>query len=111
MALKKEKAVPASSKLAKSGGEKQTNKKWSKGKQKEKVNNMVLLDQATYDKLLSEAPKFKLNTQSILSDHLRINGSEEGNQGFDGLWLDQDGHCTRKPADLQQGNQHLGLLF
>lgn len=77
MALKKEKAAPASSKPAKSGGEKQTNKKWSKGKQKEKVNNMVLFDQATYDKLLSEAPKFKLNTQSILSDHLRINGSEE----------------------------------
>ncbi|GJU51124.1 reverse transcriptase domain, reverse transcriptase zinc-binding domain protein [Tanacetum coccineum] len=30
--------------------------KWSKGKQKEKVNNLVLFDKATYDKLLSEAP-------------------------------------------------------
>lgn len=49
--------------------------KWSKGKQKEKVNNMVLFDKATYDKLLSEAPKFKLITPSILSDRLRINGS------------------------------------
>ncbi|KAK4804237.1 hypothetical protein SAY86_004054 [Trapa natans] len=49
--------------------------KWSKGKQKEKVNNMVLFDQATYDKLLSEAPKYKLITPSILSDRLRINGS------------------------------------
>ncbi|ESQ50905.1 hypothetical protein EUTSA_v10023150mg [Eutrema salsugineum] len=47
----------------------------SKGKQKEKVNNMVLFDQATYDKLMSEAPKFKLITPSILSDRLRINGS------------------------------------
>ncbi|KAL3730749.1 hypothetical protein ACJRO7_027732 [Eucalyptus globulus] len=28
--------------------------KWSKGKRKEKVNNMVLSDQATYDKPLSE---------------------------------------------------------
>ncbi|KAM0000252.1 putative ribosomal protein S25 [Helianthus debilis subsp. tardiflorus] len=46
--------------------------KWSKGKQKEKVNNMVLFDKATYDKLLSEAPKFKLITPSILSDRLRI---------------------------------------
>lgn len=46
--------------------------KWSKGKQKEKVNNMVLFDQATYDKLLSEAPKFKLITPSILSDRLRV---------------------------------------
>lgn len=46
--------------------------KWSKGKQKEKVNNMVLFDKATYDKLLSEAPKFKLITPSILSDRLRV---------------------------------------
>jgi small subunit ribosomal protein S25e len=36
---------------------------------------MVLFDQATYDKLMSEAPKFKLITPSILSDRLRINGS------------------------------------
>ena len=28
--------------------------------QKEKVNNMVLFDQASYDKLLTEAPMFKL---------------------------------------------------
>ena len=47
--------------------------KWSKGKQKEKVNNMVLFDKATYDKLLAEAPKFKLITPSILSDRLRVN--------------------------------------
>ncbi|XP_057450592.1 40S ribosomal protein S25-2-like [Lotus japonicus] len=71
MALKKDKAPPPSSKPAKSGGGKQKKKKkWSKGKQKEKVNN-----QGTYDKLLSEAPKFKLITPSILSDRLRINGS------------------------------------
>ncbi|CAH8386542.1 unnamed protein product [Eruca vesicaria subsp. sativa] len=75
MAPKKDKVPPPSSKPAKSGGGKQKKKKWSKGKQKEKVNNMVLFDQATYDKLLSEAPKFKLITPSILSDRLRINGS------------------------------------
>lgn len=46
--------------------------KWSKGKQKEKVNNMVLFDKATYDKLLSEAPKYKLITPSVLSDRLRV---------------------------------------
>ena len=33
---------------------------------------MVLFDQATYDKLLSEAPKYKLITPSILSDRLRV---------------------------------------
>ncbi|ERN16558.1 hypothetical protein AMTRI_Chr11g153500 [Amborella trichopoda] len=75
MAPKKAKAPPPSSKPAKSGGGKQKRKKWSKGKQKEKVNNMVIFDQASYDKLLSEAPKYKLITRSILSDRLRINGS------------------------------------
>nr|KJB47514.1 hypothetical protein B456_008G029900 [Gossypium raimondii] len=74
MAPEKDKAPPPSSKPAKSGGGKQK-KSWSKGKQKEKVNNMVLFDQATYDKLLSEAPKYKLITPSILSDRMRINGS------------------------------------
>ncbi|GJV50043.1 zinc knuckle CX2CX4HX4C containing protein [Tanacetum coccineum] len=39
--------------------------KWSKGRQKEKVNNMVLFDKATYDKLLSEAPNFKLINSTI----------------------------------------------
>ncbi|KAF9594449.1 hypothetical protein IFM89_031051 [Coptis chinensis] len=75
MAPKKEKAAPPSSKPVKSGGGKQKKKKWSKGKQKEKVNNMVLFDQASYDKLLSEVPKYKLITPSILSDRLRVNGS------------------------------------
>ena len=46
--------------------------KWSKGKQKEKVNNAVLFDQATYDKLLSEAPKYKQITPSVLSERLRV---------------------------------------
>ncbi|XP_024370196.1 small ribosomal subunit protein eS25 [Physcomitrium patens] len=72
----KKKEAPAAAKPAKSGGGgKQKKKKWSKGKQKEKVNNMVLFDQGTYDKLLSEVPKFKLVTPSVLSDRLRITGS------------------------------------
>ncbi|KAL5710634.1 Small ribosomal subunit protein eS25x [Ranunculus cassubicifolius] len=36
---------------------------------------MVLFDQASYDKLLSEVPKYKLITPSILSGRLRVNGS------------------------------------
>ncbi|XP_078434922.1 small ribosomal subunit protein eS25w-like [Wolffia australiana] len=76
MAPKKEKAPPPSSKPAKSGGGgKQKKKKWSKGKQKEKVNNAVLFDQATYDKMLTEVPKFKQITPSVLSERLRISGS------------------------------------
>nr|DAD20892.1 TPA_asm: hypothetical protein HUJ06_022355 [Nelumbo nucifera] len=39
---------------------------------------MVLFDQATYDKLLSEAPKYKLITPSILSDRLRSMGHLHG---------------------------------
>ncbi|GKV39747.1 hypothetical protein SLEP1_g47472 [Rubroshorea leprosula] len=55
-APKKYKGPPLASKPAKSG----------EGKQKKKE---------TYDKLLSEAPKYKLITPSVLSDRLRINGS------------------------------------
>ncbi|KAJ3677946.1 hypothetical protein LUZ60_001749 [Juncus effusus] len=75
MAPKKDSKAPPASKPAKSGGGKQKKKKWSKGKQKEKVNNAVLFDQATYDKMLTEVPKFKQITPSILSERLRVNGS------------------------------------
>ncbi|KNA03267.1 hypothetical protein SOVF_210830 [Spinacia oleracea] len=75
MAPKKDsKAPPPSSKPAKSGG-KQKKKKWSKGKQKEKVNNLVLFDNATFDKLVSEAAKQKVITAATLSERFRINGS------------------------------------
>lgn len=50
-------------------------KKWSKGKVKEKANNLVLFDEDTYEKLYKEAPKYKLITPSVLSERLRINGS------------------------------------
>ncbi|XAR55883.1 hypothetical protein NMG60_11036116, partial [Bertholletia excelsa] len=71
-APKKDKAPLPLSKPAKSGGGKQKKKKWGKGKQKEKVNNMVLFDKETYEKLLSEVPKYKLVTSSILSNRSRV---------------------------------------
>ena len=46
--------------------------KWSKGKQKEKVNNLVLFDNATFDKLLSEAGKQKVVTAATLSERFRV---------------------------------------
>jgi small subunit ribosomal protein S25e len=49
--------------------------KWSKGKNKDKVNNQVLFDKPNYDKLLAEVPKYKMITPSVLADRLRINGS------------------------------------
>uniref|UniRef100_A0A670IWY2 40S ribosomal protein S25 n=1 Tax=Podarcis muralis TaxID=64176 RepID=A0A670IWY2_PODMU len=35
-------------------------KKWSKGKVRDKLNNLVLFDKATYDKLRKEVPNYKL---------------------------------------------------
>lgn len=49
--------------------------KWSKAKQADKLCNAVIFDQATYDRLLSEIPKCKLITPSIISERLRINVS------------------------------------
>lgn len=53
----------------------QKKKKWSKGKVKDKANNSILFDKATYDKLFKEVPTYKLITPSVLVDRLRINGS------------------------------------
>eukprot|EP00921_Rhytidocystis_pertsovi_P016982 GHVQ01026748.1.p1 GENE.GHVQ01026748.1~~GHVQ01026748.1.p1 ORF type:complete len:108 (+),score=13.12 GHVQ01026748.1:530-853(+) len=50
-------------------------KKWSKGKSKDKLNNLVLFDKATYDKLLTEIPKSKLITPSVICERLKVNGS------------------------------------
>ncbi|KAI4384347.1 hypothetical protein MLD38_002516 [Melastoma candidum] len=80
--MKDSKAPPPFSKPDKSGGGKQKKKaKWSKRQRKEKVNDMVLFDQGTYDKLLCEVPKYKLITRSILSDRLRWFAGTESNQG------------------------------
>ena len=49
--------------------------KWSKGKVKEKLANLVLFDKATYDKMLADVPKQKLITPSIISEKLKVNGS------------------------------------
>jgi small subunit ribosomal protein S25e len=39
------------------------------------VNNAVLLDKATYDKLFKEIPTAKLITPSVVSERLKVNGS------------------------------------
>merc|ERR1712070_114344 len=62
--------------LAKSkGGAAAKKKKWSKGKVREKLNNAVTFDQATYDKMMKEAAMFKLVTPSVISERLKVNGS------------------------------------
>merc|ERR1711898_67300 len=62
--------------LAKSkGGAAAKKKKWSKGKVREKLNNSVVFDQSTYDRMMKEAANFKLVTPSVLSERLKISGS------------------------------------
>uniref|UniRef100_A0A2K6TH66 40S ribosomal protein S25 n=1 Tax=Saimiri boliviensis boliviensis TaxID=39432 RepID=A0A2K6TH66_SAIBB len=53
----------------KSGGK--AKKKWSKGK----LNNLILFDQATYDKLCKEVPSYKLITPAVVSKRLKVRGS------------------------------------
>merc|ERR1712224_115674 len=57
------------------GGGKAKKKKWSKGKTRDKLNNLVLFDKPTYDKLLKEVPTYKLITPSIVSERLKVRGS------------------------------------
>merc|ERR1712137_1001875 len=67
------KAAPAKKKEGGGGGK--AKKKWSKGKVRDKLNNLVLFDQATYDKLLKEVPAYKLITPAVVSERLMISGS------------------------------------
>ena len=39
------------------------------------MNNLVLFDQATYDKLVKEVPTYKLITPSIVSERMKVRGS------------------------------------
>lgn len=49
--------------------------KWSKGKVREKLMNLVAYDQKTFDRLLAEVPKMKLVTIAAVSDRLKVTGS------------------------------------
>lgn len=49
--------------------------KWSKGKVRDKLNNLVFFDKATYDKLYKEVTSYKLITPSVVSERLKIRGS------------------------------------
>ncbi|GAA5893480.1 eS25 family ribosomal protein [Sporobolomyces salmoneus] len=50
-------------------------KKWSKGKVKDKANNAVICDKPTYDRIMKEVPTFKMISQSVLVERMKINGS------------------------------------
>merc|ERR1712008_314855 len=55
-------------------GGKAKKKKWSKGKTRDKLNNLVLFDKGTYDKLYKEVLTYKLITPSIVSERLKVRG-------------------------------------
>ena len=48
-------------------------KKWSKGKQREQANNLVLFDEETFARLEKEVPKMKMITAATMSERLKIN--------------------------------------
>jgi hypothetical protein len=39
------------------------------------LNNQVLFDKATYEKLYKEVPQYKLITPSVVSERLKVRGS------------------------------------
>lgn len=49
--------------------------KWSKGKVRDKLNNQVLFDKGTYEKLYKEVPQYKLITPAVVSERLKVRGS------------------------------------
>ena len=55
------KSKEAKMKAAMSGG-KAKRKKWSKGKVREKIANLVQFDQKTYDRMMVEVPKVSLGS-------------------------------------------------
>jgi|UniRef100_A0A914QLN9 small subunit ribosomal protein S25e len=57
------------------GGGKAKKKKWSKGKVRDKLNNAVLFDKATYDKFAKEIISVKLITPSVVSERFKIRAS------------------------------------
>merc|ERR1712146_234654 len=50
-------------------------KKWSKGKQREKLNAKILFDEDLWTRFNNEVPKMKLTTASGLVERLKITAS------------------------------------
>merc|ERR1712198_768148 len=75
MPPKKDTKSKAPAKKKEGGGGGKAKKKWSKGKVRDKLNNLVLFDKATYDKFQKEVPSYKLITPSVVSERLKITGS------------------------------------
>ena len=69
MAKAPQKSKEAKAKAA-SGGGKKSKKKWSKGKSRDKLQNMCLFDKPTYDRVLKEVPNYKVKFGTFSSGFL-----------------------------------------
>ncbi|KAI6186133.1 40S ribosomal protein S25 [Aphelenchoides besseyi] len=65
----------APAKKKEGGGGKAKKKKWSKGKVRDKLNNAVLFDKPSYEKLYKEVVSAKLITPSVVSERLKVRAS------------------------------------
>merc|ERR1711998_66213 len=54
---------------------KDSKRKAAKKKNKEPISRLCLFNKDNYNKFLSDAPKYKLITTSVLAERLSINGS------------------------------------
>ena len=59
MAKAPQKSKDAKAKAA-SGGGKKSKKKWSKGKSRDKLQNLCLFDKPTFERVMKEVPKYKV---------------------------------------------------
>merc|ERR1712071_236756 len=74
MPPKIQKSKEAKARAAMSSG-KGKKKKWSKGKVRDKLVNLSLFDQATFEKFNKEVPGYKIVTASIASERMKIKAS------------------------------------
>lgn len=99
MAKAPQKSKDAKAKAA-AGGGKKSKKKWSKGKSRDKLQNMCLFDKPTYDKVLKEVPNYKVCIgifTEISWDMLEISfqNSYLGHHPINRLWPYEDPRFPR----------------
>merc|ERR1712046_309928 len=87
--------------LAKSkGGAAAKKKKWSKGKVRENLNNLVVFDQGTYDRMMKEVATFKLVTPSAISERLKVN--DPRSIPLKGRWRSTDGDVGGRRGSVEK---------
>ena len=55
-------------------GGKAKKKKWGSTKVKEKLNNVTVVDQKLYDRIMKDTPTMKLITISTFTDKFKVSG-------------------------------------